>query len=258
MMLSIIVPTLTGRVPELPNGEGVEVVAVKGIRPVSEARYQGLLQSTGEYVWFVDDDDEVDCSLRPQDLKLDEKPDIIRFKTSCGWMCIGDKIYRREVVKAAFDEIGVLPFKHCEDGLMYLAALRHARTVIDIDRVIYHYVQQPKSALHQFNPKVVDERVQFVDLALKLGKGLAIPGLTLERAQLSKDAVVYVVTQLCRWPVSVRQIWRVCYELVRSSLVANGRDDIKKDAYASKMLFAARHPIFIFIYRLLRRTKCWR
>lgn len=254
MKLSIVIPTLEGKVPELPKGDDIEVIVVKGVRPVSAARYQGLMRSTGEYVWFVDDDDEVDCSLRVQDLELDGRPDIIRFKTSCGWMCIGDKIYRREILLAAFDEIGILPFKHCEDGLMYLAALKHAQKVVDVDRIVYRYVQRTGSTLHQFNPDLVQERVQFIDRALTLGEGLMVPGLTFDRACMSKAAVVYIVTQLCRWPVTMRQIRSVCRELVCSPLVVNGLAEIEKDPYAGKMLFAARHPMLIGCYRFMRKN----
>lgn len=62
-LLSVIVPTLDGSVPEcvrrLAADPDVELVVVAGVKPVGRARNIGLDRATGEYVAWVDADDEI-------------------------------------------------------------------------------------------------------------------------------------------------------------------------------------------------------
>lgn len=64
MKLSVIVPSLTGSVPEslrrqVMGREDVELVVVTGVSPVGRARNEGLRRAIGDYVAWVDADDEV-------------------------------------------------------------------------------------------------------------------------------------------------------------------------------------------------------
>ena len=64
MKLSVIVPSLTGRVPEslrrqTEGRDDVEVVVVTGVSPVGRARNEGLRHAHGGYIAWVDSDDAV-------------------------------------------------------------------------------------------------------------------------------------------------------------------------------------------------------
>lgn len=80
MKLSIIVPTLDGSLPKgLPSGNPeVEVIVVSQVAPVGKARNEGLRRAVGDYIAWVDADDEIEDDWLPQILAaIAHDPDLI-------------------------------------------------------------------------------------------------------------------------------------------------------------------------------------
>jgi hypothetical protein len=206
---------------------------------VLAARRKGCEIATGEYVWFVDSDDEI------KQIPNIPRVDLVQYKQEYGWMCIGDKIYKREVALKAFDEIGDLELKECEDGIFYLAALKHASSIAESNEAIYRYIHRKDSATHKFNPKVISERELLVDWAVDVRKDV-------RRDLLSKESFLYIACSFCRLPLTWKQLKFMCHSLIASRLVKDGMEAILEDDYARRMMFAIRHPILVFIYRCFK------
>lgn len=94
MKLSIIVPTIDGEVPASLESYAVtrpdvEVVVVKGVSPVGEARNEGLKRAKGEYIAWVDADDEVSEGWLEEILSRVDREnwrvDIVTFDVRVEW-----------------------------------------------------------------------------------------------------------------------------------------------------------------------------
>lgn len=81
--LSVIVPSLTGEVPQglsaqVSGRADVELVVVEGVTPVGKARNVGLARAVGDYIAWVDADDEVSSDWLASLLStLGQSPDVI-------------------------------------------------------------------------------------------------------------------------------------------------------------------------------------
>ena len=239
MKLSIVIPTLSNRVPDsvkqfVAEREDVEIVVINGVSPVSSARRQGFEKTVGEYVWFVDDDDEIVVEAIGNDFPPtpSTRPDIVRYR-AFGWMNIGTKIYRREILEKAFAEMGDVPMTRFEDGLLYATALKYAKRVEDVDREIYVYQRRDDSASHQFDPMIVREAERLAAI---------VP----ERAE---ELFVYIATEMCRVRARWTAIRKVLAELKCSSLYQAAK--ASRDPYTKKMVWAVRFPWVVFLYRAI-------
>lgn len=89
MKLSVIVPSLTGEVPAsvLALGDAIELVVVRGVSPVSAARNEGLRRATGDYVGWIDADDDISPDWLPEIFQaLKDEPDIVSFDALVDWV----------------------------------------------------------------------------------------------------------------------------------------------------------------------------
>lgn len=175
MKLSVIVPSLAGDVPPsllraVADHADVEIVTVTGERPVGRARNIGLDRATGEYIAWVDSDDEVTENWLPEIMKaIDAGPDVLVFDADrIGWKWPGDlvwgrsggevrpanllkDVYENDIIQShlfrivtrrklwqdlRFDEI----FRVCEDYLLLPHVLARATGVVYIPKKLYRYI----------------------------------------------------------------------------------------------------------------------
>lgn len=180
--LSVIVPTLDGSIPEslaahIAEYRDVEVIVVKGVSPVGKARNLGLMRATGDYIAWVDSDDEISSrwldeivgvmssSGRADVLVLDYemvsegwKKDVIWHESGRGIVAdllsgrLSPECWRfiakRELWEGlSFDETAEV----AEDYRVMPRLLQKAKSYAHVG-LVYRYLVNPASLIHDFSP----------------------------------------------------------------------------------------------------------
>lgn len=206
MKLSIIVPTLDGGVPAsliraVENRADVEVVVVKGVSPVGKARNEGLRRAKGEYVAWVDADDEISSSWLDEIVGVISSSgsvDVVTFDAEMvGWqngrqgLVWGEKRPTIEKLMEAVchdlvrtsalwlyvtrrglwdgvrfnEEVTII-----EDFLVLPEVLKRAKSVAYLPKKLYSYFCNPKSLCHENN---AERERHVIELKAKRGNSFS-------------------------------------------------------------------------------------
>lgn len=206
MKLSIIVPSLTGEVPEslIRAVEGraeVEIVVVKGISPVGKARNDGLRRAKGEYIAWVDSDDEVSPNYVETILRQvkDVEAVVIDYVHDHGaWR--QDKVWlesgRGPFIDLLSGRLTPQPWRYVmhrrlwdgkqfneeeEIGEDYRLMPEILENVHDFARagIVYRYIVHPDSLVHQESALRTRQRLVAAEDRLRRWSGTKLEGLVL-------------------------------------------------------------------------------
>jgi len=186
MKLSVIVPSLSGSVPkslreQVAENSEVEIVSIVGVRPVGKARNEGLRRATGEYVAWVDGDDEVAGDwLLEIFAALEKRPDAVIFDAKNeDWPCMGDLVYGKPNADSVVADVYE---NECLQGHLWRTVTRRALW----DDVVF---DETVRAMEDFLalPSVLSKAAQVVYLPKRLYRYRRNEGSALASVDLQRD-----------------------------------------------------------------------
>ena len=244
---------------ELCNQLAAEDHRIKALHQINSgvvaARQRGFEVSHGVWIMFLDGDDALKsgCLHKIENVLKGKGADIVQFgydtelangkvsqhpSMTTGmkifeWvishssktpldileMCIGNKCYKREIVSAAFADVGDVRIAHSEDGLFAFAAFLHADRLLFLPDIFYRYIMRGSSAVHKVNVHIVDEKQKFIDamesLAQKSGR------MTEEKIRCmiefhAYQACCYIFLMLKRNNADAHQIKQILLAVIKS------------------------------------------
>ena len=171
-LLSIIVPSLHGAVPWLPNDSRVEIIIVRGVSPVSASRNKGLTLARGEYIAWIDSDDRISEDWLSSILQgLEGKPDVLSFNARVewvdsnrpsyvvgGWGDVTDvmaertngQLWNKVIKREVFSGLSFKGASH-EDYRLLCELLPRARTFKYINKELYIYCRNENGLSRHFD-----------------------------------------------------------------------------------------------------------
>lgn len=193
MRLSVIIPSLDGKLPKgLHNDHDVELVVVRGVSPVGKARNEGLRRASGDYVAWVDADDEIeDGWLKAIKEAIVDNPDAVVFGceetdpvdvafSHAMWDVVAS---RKSLSGMSFDEIG-----QREDNLFLLRYLKNGSHWKSVKE--RHYIYRRRAESQTSRPRTA------VDSALFIRRAHEVPNLTEgQKARIDVECL----KELCAW-----------------------------------------------------------
>lgn len=261
---------------------------------VVAARKNGFAVSSGEWILFLDGDDEQAHGILAKVALIiaDSDPDIIRFGFAMGRvenafedhipkfneglysvgaliaqakktpleateMCLWDKVYRRSICQKAFEDVGDVHIKHSEDGLFAFAAFLHAKTFYILHSIGVYYWLRKGSAVHCLNKEITQEKRMFIDKICYLFRGSTYFRKDLVdqmKAYHSYEAISFIYSCALRWNATAGKVYPIIRDLRRFNLLNDAIPELV-NARRKLMFCLLSLPRMFLLYRMFFSIK---
>lgn len=249
------------------------------------ARLNGFRASVGDWVLFLDGDDELfpSCLSAINGMLVENDVDMVQFgfetmqldnrrtvssprlvgvhsissvlcnsrKTPLEILgsCIGDKCYRRDIVEKVFKIIGDIRISYSEDALFALTAFYNVNHIYFDKRVFYRYILRKGSAVHKLNLNIVKEKQIFISTIKKLAEDSGRYPIELIDSMVAfhaYEACCYIFLMLLRNKGKYNDVVFVLRELHNSWLFTYKNPEVRS-VKRRAMYLLLNHPMLYYV-----------